>query len=182
MSEAHSEEHLEAVRTSKIQVGISRTIDKLAFRHAPDLTRVAVVDEIIKKVKADGGELSLSSENDNWVVLKDRAGNMLDLTEVVSDALLFDKRLVDQDSVVQAVSDGKLGAACKTDLRDVKAKLAYMARFGCDAYDALPLHRAPKFDRNPDTMTKAQYLSLSRTERAHLGFTPEQTAEIMDRK
>lgn len=186
MSDKHTEEHeqfqAEEGRAESIRVGISRIIDRLPFKCNAELDRRTVVTELHKKFVEAGHQIAVSDRG--WIVGTDRAGNQVDMGEVVSEALLTDRALVDQESVSAAVESGALGVLAKSDLRTVQQKVRFVAKFGEDAFAKLPMTRQPKVTNDIGAMTGREYLSLPRSKRAEIaGIVGEKGVhEILNRK
>jgi hypothetical protein len=186
MENKHSEEHkdfaAEEARNENIKVGISRIIDRLPFKCNAELDRRTVVTELHKKFVEAGHQIAVSDRG--WIIGTDRAGNQVDMGEVVSEALLTDKALVDAESVSAAVASGALGVQAKSDLRTTQQKVAYVAKFGEQSFANLPMTRQPKVTDDIGAMTGKEYLSLPRSKRAEIsGIVGEKgVSEILRRK
>ena len=57
---------------------------------------------------------------------------------------------------------------CKDDLTDKEDKIAYLSKFGDDAYGKLPQHRLTTHEDPAKTMTREEYLALPMPTRAKL--------------
>jgi hypothetical protein len=183
----HSEEHQEfaseEARQESVKVGISRIVDKLPFKHSADLTRRDVVTRIAEKFVEAGLQIKVSDRG--WILATDKSGAQVDLTEQVSEALLTDKNLVDEQSVSAAVASGALGVEAKSDLRTVRQKVLYIDKFGQAAFERLPLQRAPK-PRTTDLghMSGKEYRDLPRSERIRISgeIGWQEVEKILSRK
>jgi hypothetical protein len=181
-SEAHKDFAAEEARNENILVGISRTIDKLPFKHTADLDRRTVVSAVAKKFIEAGNQVSVSDRG--WVLMTDKSGAQVDLSEAVQEALLTDKTLVDQESVSAAVASGALGVQAKSDLRTIPQKIAYVNKFGEAAFAKLPMTRQPKVTDDLGSMTGREYLTLPRSRKVEIvGMVGEKgVSEILKRK
>jgi hypothetical protein len=181
-SQVHEEFKAEEARAEGIKVGLSRIVDRLPFKCNAELDRRTVVTELHKKFVESGLQIAVSDRG--WIIGTDKSGNQLDMTEQVSEALLTDKALVDQESVASAVESGALGVLAKSDLRTVQQKVRFVAKFGEDAFAKLPMTRQPKVTDDIGAMTGKEYLSLPRSKRAEIsGIVGEKgVSEILRRK
>jgi hypothetical protein len=171
-------------RKSTIQRRVNQIVKSLPVQPQADFPRQEVVDHLISKLE-EKVELHLSDRD--WLIGRSKAnGEPADLTPLVQDELLLSK-YIDPQTVTAAISEGKLAIAAKSDFKTVQEKIAYQRKFGNDAYDRLPLHRAPTFDRSDtEHMTKQQYNDLTLPEKSRLvaggKLSPKKISEIIRRK
>jgi hypothetical protein len=106
-------------------------------------------------------------------------GSRLGTIELIERALLANKNLADGRSV-RHLADASSDVS--RDEMTVAQKSSYIDAHGVDAYLALNTKRKEVFSKSPETLTRAQWLSLKRPERVALNFTEHQIALIMGRK
>lgn len=185
---SHSEEHesfqAEAVRAEDIRVGTSRAIDSLQFKPTADATRAEIVDTIIPRLKEKGYTFTVSDSH--WVTAYDKSGQRVELSAIASEELLLDRRLCDEESITCAVREGRLGVQSKDDLKNIKDKVAYVSKFGESAFAALPLHRTPVTNNDPETMSGRDWMNLTTGQKSALidkyKLSPEYVGQIVRRK
>lgn len=188
-NEQDKSEHLqftnEAAMHQERRFAISRILKACPVQHDPAYTREMVVDSLLQEIEQTH-DLHVSDGDSKWVKAKTRTGADADLKALVEDAFLRSS-FVDPVSKTEAVKSGAVGVKAKSDLTSVQQKVAYIDKFGEDAYAKLPLNRERGLPSNYADWNRQQWLSVSPSERSRMAATfgkdaERLTYEIMRRK
>jgi hypothetical protein len=156
----HTEEHQsfqdEAKRETALLVGISRAIEASPVKHQG--TREEAVRAILSKLNASH---TLRISDRGWLTVIDRSGNPADFAKLVTDAMLLDRNIGDPVSIAAAVKAGTVELGAKDELSTPAQKVAFISKFGGEAWAKLPTHRSGPTNMDPATMTKADYNKMS---------------------
>jgi hypothetical protein len=105
-------------------------------------------------------------------------GKPLTAIQVVELALRQNPKLADGRSTRHLV----VGAdVVRSEMTPAQAS-EYINRFGLKAWEALEQKRPAIFVRDPETMTRSQWMSLKRPEKVALNLTEKQISNIMGRR
>lgn len=160
-SDQHQDFQQDAIRTQKILTGVSRTLDTAKVKHQGD--RATAVYSIIAKLKADGVEFRVSDRN--WII-PEKNGQPQNLQALVDNLLLNDETIGDPASVQAAVATGELTIEAKSDLTTAAQKVAFINKFGSDAWAKLPTNRVGPINMDPLTMTAKDWKKLTVQQKA----------------
>jgi hypothetical protein len=171
----------EEIRKQGTRLGIARILKACPAQIDSAYTVEQVTDGIVEQLKQTY-EL-VPNDSGSWIKAYTRDGKEIDLTQTAHD-LFLSSSFVDKASVHAAVESGALAIECKADLRDDSSKVRFIAKYGQEKFEKLPLNRTPKTELDVATMTAKQYNALRWPQRSKVCelVGPDGISKILSRK